>query len=260
MRTFHWIFASTIALWIVSCGEQGQNFVTSDAGEVEFQVEPDSAGSQQALPKISSADADAILRSLGNKTQSFSQSGDAVAQTRGKSNKSSNFRPDSDDGDDDDHDSDADRDDDDAEIRSCMALTGASASDIVRVNGNETSVSLKSSSVVAVRVTGNQSQVNLNFAKTSGTIRGICVFASGNQSQVTATIGMTVERVVFVTRGNQCKGNFNVLSTGKVISQVVDIAGNDSTFTIAGDGQYSASSAIVRGNSGGFICAQRKVQ
>ena len=254
MRNFHWIFVSTTVLALASCGEQGQNFVTSDAGDVEFQVEPDASGNQAALPDISADDADAILKSLDSVAQSSPKSSDAVVKAPGKPSKSSDFLPEADD------DSESDRDDDDAEIRSCMALTGASAADIVRVSGNETSVTLKSSSVVAVRVTGNQNQVNLNFAKASGTIRGICVFASGNQSRVTATIGMTVERVVFVARGNQCKGEFNVLTSGKVNSQVVDIAGNGSTFTISGDGEYSASSAVVRGNSGGFICAERKVQ
>ena len=105
-----------------------------------------------------------------------------------------------------------------------------------------------------VKVTGNHNTADLDLSKASGSLKGICVFASGNQSTFSARIGVKCGRLVYISRGNQSHGDIHVGAGGSIESQVVDIGGHEGRLDIFGEGDYSEDDAVVRGSSDGYSC------
>jgi len=261
-----------------SCGEQGQSFVDQSAGTAKFRAEESSGDAQAALPTVdrgsvekilaemdqnqskssSASKSDGISRSDGNSKfdeDSFGRSDKSKGHSQSDNSCKSSDGLSSSERDDDDSDHDDDQISE-HEMKACLALTGGTSDHVVRVNGSEHDVSLNSSSVIAVKVSGNHNTVNLDYSRHSDSVSAICVFVTGNQADFKATLSGHVGRLVYVARGNMTHGEISVAAGGSIDSEIIDLGGHDAKLTVQGDGHYSKDSAIIRGSSSGFQCAK----
>ena len=108
---------------------------------------------------------------------------------------------------------------------------------------------ISSTDVVMVKLTGNKSEYVLSLKGSSSSLKGICLFVTGNQSQATISIeGASVGAIVYIGRGNQSRGQVTIDDgdDGDVGQLVVDLSGNQSSFTLDSDGGFDCGSAYLR--------------
>ncbi len=117
-------------------------------------------------------------------------------------------------------------------------------------------LAITSDTIVAIKVAGNQGRMDLNLSGAADLkVKGICVFVSGNQSSFSANFGAAVGKLVYYGRGNQSKGIVNVSSAGKVANMYADLAGNQASFSISGEGSKSCPvPSRVRGKDSAVRC------
>ncbi|MFW7379875.1 MAG: hypothetical protein ACOH5I_13770 [Oligoflexus sp.] len=142
------------------------------------------------------------------------------------------------------------------ERTACAQLHGVD-SERVTVAGNKNQATIRGSSIVAARVTGNQNELDLHLASYSpSTLKGICIFASGNQSSITVFVeNIMLESVYLIVRGNDSKihMSFNESYTQMAI---IDLGGNQSLASLKGLPEPACSQAVVRyrGQNPQFQC------
>jgi hypothetical protein len=129
------------------------------------------------------------------------------------------------------------------ELRACAKLQGVSV-DRVKVAGNQNNMSLTSSSVAAIKITGNQNSVSLMLAGAADArLAGVCIFLAGNQARIDVDVGLNLERLVYVARGNQSHGELALSGNGTIGAMAVDLSGNGASLHISGDGAASICDA-----------------
>lgn len=138
----------------------------------------------------------------------------------------------------------------------CGKIIGVDQSQIVHVSGNMNNITIRSTSVLALRITGNQSKVTLDLSKTTGSIPGICVFLAGNQPHIDIDLGVSVGRMLYVARGNQASGSIRMESSGDIKSSFFDLRGNSPSVMISGASDALCAAASVFGDRGLFTCGK----
>lgn len=129
------------------------------------------------------------------------------------------------------------------ELRACAKLQGV-AVDRVKVAGSQNNMSLTSSSVAAIKITGNQNSVSLMLAGAAeARLAGVCIFLAGNQARIDMDVGLNLERLVYVARGNQSHGELALSGNGTIGAMAVDLSGNGASLHISGDGAASICDA-----------------
>ncbi len=143
-----------------------------------------------------------------------------------------------------------------AEFNRCVSHFGGRSRVVVVGNKVDRALAITSNTIVAIKITGNQGRMDLNLASHGDLqVKGICVFAAGNQARFNAKLGGTVGKMVYYGRGNRSQGNVTVAAGGAIESIYVDLAGNQSAFNISGDGDYTCPAGVkLRGNNTSTTC------
>src|SRR5690606_6786327 len=107
--------------------------------------------------------------------------------------------------------------------------------------------------IVALKVTGNKQVAAINV-KGSETVKGICIFTTGNQSEVIVNIHVKVQSLLYIGRGNKARTIVTVNKPGQIQTLYGDISGNLGKLTIQGEGSYPCEKVRLRGNGPVFSC------
>ncbi len=138
----------------------------------------------------------------------------------------------------------------------CTGRTDVSAQKIKVVSSkNSGPVTVRADQYLFIHATGNRPLVKLNTENAENTkIRGICIFASGNQARIEANIGINVDSFSYFGTGNKSSGAVNVSESVSIGSLKVKLRGNQAKLTISGSGTYDCGSTNFAGNKTSFVC------
>lgn len=142
--------------------------------------------------------------------------------------------------------------DDAALAKACGKHFRGKAKQIAMLSGEGGKVSVGPETVLAVRVSGNQRTLQLNFAA-GEKIAGLCVFAAGNQPRIAVNSALDMKALVYVARGNSTSGTIH-FDGNSVDESVIDLGGNSQTLAISGLGSEPCDSANVKGNGHMLTC------
>jgi hypothetical protein len=96
-------------------------------------------------------------------------------------------------------------------------------------------------SVLGIHVAGNKSAFTLTVgSKSAESLRGVCLFITGNQSNVTIKVGANIGEILVISRGHLSRTLIEVGEDYKVGSIKTDILGKDGRVEVKGDGSYPA--------------------
>jgi hypothetical protein len=128
--------------------------------------------------------------------------------------------------------------------------------DNVKVIGSEKSIVLQGDELLMIRVSGNKSSVRISTQAGEGApaVRGICVFAAGNQTVVSADLNINVGSLAYFGTGNQSKGHISVGEEYELGKLAVSLRGNQASFKIDGEGKYECGAPELKGNGPVFTC------
>lgn len=142
------------------------------------------------------------------------------------------------------------------DIETCARLHGVSSQQII-VTGKQDQLTLKTSSVVAARVSGNQTALDLVIdSKTPADLRGICLFATGSQTLINVRIeNIMVDATYLLTRGNKSQIKIKFIESYSSLV-LADMAGNQTVIEIEGlpDANCPQANVRMRGNQPQFHC------
>lgn len=137
----------------------------------------------------------------------------------------------------------------------CAAAFGVKAEKVaVAGNKSKETISLDSSTILAIRVTGNQPKVNITSPSESASIGGVCIFVAGNQATVDLSIGVEVESLVYRGTGNRSTGKIVVSENGSIAEILATLTGNQSTLSVSGAGTYHCGTPVLKGNKTAYNC------
>ena len=97
---------------------------------------------------------------------------------------------------------------------------------------------------------------NLAINNSSSNLKGICVFAAGNQSRVNLNIGANLQGLVYYGVGNGTSGSAVIdEDSGSLNNLLVNLKGNDNSFGIVTNGVFNCSKSFINKNGKGlFSC------
>jgi hypothetical protein len=141
-------------------------------------------------------------------------------------------------------------------IFECTGRKDVSAQKIKVVSSkNSGLVTVRADQYLFIHATGNRPYVKLNTENAENTkIRGICIFASGNQARIEANIGINVDAFSYFGTGNKSSGVVNVSESVSIGSLKVKLRGNQAKLTISGPGTFDCGSSNFAGNKPSFVC------
>ncbi len=124
----------------------------------------------------------------------------------------------------------------------CSRWLGVPAKDI-HISGSSSDVTLNSFKGMVIKVSGNQNKVQLNLRQDSNSadMGGLCIFTSGNRSQVSVNITGSLGALVIKGSGNQGLIDVRVGSGSEIQQSSVTLSGNQSKVTIGGEGELGCS-------------------
>jgi hypothetical protein len=146
-----------------------------------------------------------------------------------------------------------------SEAALCAAHFGVSSQKVV-VAGNQTTESrnIDDASIVAVKLTGNKTELNLLIQSLNGNnaMQGLCIFLAGNQTRVQVALETHLRGLVVYARGNQASAQINLGSSGSLGALYADLKGNEPQIAVQTNGQFACDSSIVKtkGNGGSYTC------
>lgn len=126
----------------------------------------------------------------------------------------------------------------------------------VKVLGAEKSIVLQGDELLMIRVSGNKSSVKISTQAVEGApaVRGICVFAAGNQSVVSADLKINVGSLAYFGTGNQSKGHVSIGEEYELGKLMVSLRGNQAALKIDGEGKFECGTPELKGNGPVFEC------
>ncbi|RYZ54734.1 MAG: hypothetical protein EOP07_15480 [Proteobacteria bacterium] len=118
----------------------------------------------------------------------------------------------------------------------CSKLFRGKAKNIRLVRASDASSSLRTgaNTVLAVRLSGNQSQLKLNIGGTEK-LAGLCIVATGNQPQSDISSSADIGQIVYVARGNKSQAHF-AFTSARLDSAFVDLRGHAHRVSFKGIG------------------------
>lgn len=142
---------------------------------------------------------------------------------------------------------------DDDESKACSNLLGVDVKRIHIAKGGP--VAIDTDQALAIKVTGDEQEVSVTVNSTSkDPLPGICVFMAGNQSKIHIDAKSDVKKIYYVGRGNKSCGAVTVEKGATVSTVHSDLAGNQSSLKVSGDGMFSCESDKLRGHDPNLIC------
>lgn len=127
----------------------------------------------------------------------------------------------------------------------------AKAIRVISSEENLSNLSINEETVIAARLSGNQSKLTLDIAGVDK-IAGICIFATGNQPQITINSAVNIGRLVYAAAGNQSKGVISLSQQAELEESVIVLKGNKHELEIKGVPASHCSAATIKGN--GSVC------
>jgi hypothetical protein len=126
------------------------------------------------------------------------------------------------------------------DIGKCIKKFGANVVN-VKISGNKTATNLTKESAMAIKMSGNLNTFNLNLssAAADAKVKGICLFITGNQSKAVLKLGLLVEEIYIIARGNQANVDIEVLKAGELGLLSTDMKGNDPAIHLHGEGKFT---------------------
>ena len=141
------------------------------------------------------------------------------------------------------------------ESQRCARHFGVAKNRIKFVHNDTLDGKISSQSVVVVKVSGNQSILNLQLGSTgTGSLHGICIFATGNQSHINLEIEATIRGMVYYGLGNQSSGTIELKKDGMIDELLVRLSGNRNHLSLHSHGDLECNNVTVQGKSSGFSC------
>jgi len=135
-------------------------------------------------------------------------------------------------------------------VADCAKLTGLDASRI-KVAGSTQNIKLSSQQGLSMKVTGNKNVVTLDLASqpVDTVVKAICIFIAGNQNTIELDIGVHVQTLAIIARGN--RPSIQVSTTeGSIIDSIkFDAKGNGGKLTVDGEGTFPCDKA-----NPGIVC------
>jgi len=142
------------------------------------------------------------------------------------------------------------------DLKACARLHGVPAEKIV-IAGNQNQNTIRTNSVVAAKIAGNQTRLDLRIdSPTPANLRGICIFATGNQSSVQVTVeNIILETAFLIGRGHKSQIRMQLVESYASF-MLVDLAGNQPMAHVEGlpDKNCPEVTVNLRGNNPKFTC------
>ena len=114
---------------------------------------------------------------------------------------------------------------------------------------------ISSQDIIVLKLNGNQPVLNLNLNGKSGdSVKGICLFLTGNQSTVKIETNIEIRGLVYIARGNQPSLEVETVDQGSITSMYANLSGNNSSLILRGNGNYPCGFVKTAGNSPSFDC------
>jgi hypothetical protein len=120
------------------------------------------------------------------------------------------------------------------EVSLCAEILGVDFNQI-HYTGGSTSVNVEADKPLAVKVSGDQAKIHLDIGDQSTvSLKGLCLFATGNQSVIDVSVRGGVERIAYIGRGNHSLGEVTVAESGSVGAFRADLRGNAPNLRVHG--------------------------
>lgn len=142
---------------------------------------------------------------------------------------------------------------DEAIFKACAKYFKGKAKRISMLSANRGAVTVGAETALAVRVNGNQNFLQLNFAA-GEKLAGLCIFASGNQPNITVDSNVDMKQFVYMARGNMSNATIRFHDGHGVDASMVDLRGNDQTILFQGMGNEPCANAQTKGQGHQLTC------
>lgn len=138
----------------------------------------------------------------------------------------------------------------------CAALSDAPITKIKVVSAKNTgAITVKSDEILLIHASGNKPIVKIKTANgENAKVKGICIFAAGNQTKVEAVFGINVGIFSYVGTGNMSIGSVTVNENVAIDLIKVRLRGNQAKLTVSGEGNYQCGTPDLGGHGSQFNC------
>ncbi len=143
------------------------------------------------------------------------------------------------------------------EADACSELLGVEPSKVRVIRAGQ-DLTITGNQPIAIKVTGNQTKISMNILGTAGqTLPGLCVYALGNQPDITINLGVALGGLYYKARGNQSRAVVQVsLLASLMKSFTADMSGNLASLVIWGKGKYICPTVSMSGHNPVVNCTQ----
>lgn len=126
----------------------------------------------------------------------------------------------------------------DDEVAACAKSAGGKGP-VMLVNERDDQ-QVTANSMAVFKVTGNQSTFTLTVksAVQGAKLKALCLFVTGNKSNVTVDLQASVDHIIYMGRGNQSTVVTRVPAGATVAKYTGDIKGKGGSFTFKGEGSF----------------------
>jgi hypothetical protein len=140
-----------------------------------------------------------------------------------------------------------------ADADACAALLASDSTKIRVIHVGET-LTLSGKDPIALKITGHQTKVILNINGTES-LPGLCLFASGDRSEVAVNLGVKLGAMYYKGRGNQTLATVAIAELGELLKNfTIDLSGNQPKFIVSGAGKHICPTSVLNGNDPSVSC------
>ncbi len=146
----------------------------------------------------------------------------------------------------------------DPDLADCARRHGVGRDRIMVVSSTTAMQITGDDRVVAIKLVGNQSRLDLVIAaqnpRAGGRLAGLCIFLAGNQSRIEVDARIDIGMLYYKGRGNLSAGLFRVAAGATLDTLDVDLAGNQASLDLLGDGDHPCDDVRLKGHATRFGC------